>query len=104
MASHSYNHWEVPTFHFNSPNQSEDWRTFYTLDLNYLDAPDIMHDQADNNHKGWKQFKVMFEGEDRLALQILMDDQTIMPEDMKKPSVSYTAITIDCSKLECACA
>ena len=46
-------------FHFNSPTQSEDWRTFYTRALDYLDALEIEPDQADVNHKGLKQMKLV---------------------------------------------
>ena len=49
--SHSHNHWEAPTFHFNSANQSEDWRVFYTRALDYLDALDIELHEADDNQK-----------------------------------------------------
>ena len=70
-SSHPNNHWEVPTFHFNSPNQSVDCRAFYTRALDYLDALDIETEQADDCHKGWKQLKLMFEGKDREALQTL---------------------------------
>ena len=93
MASFCPHSWlETPTFNFNSPTQSEDWRTFYTRALNYLDALDIEPDQADDNHKGWKQLKLMFEGEDRQAFQTLIDNQTIMPEDMKKPRATLDTI------------
>ena len=34
----------------------------------------------------------MFESEDRQAVQTLIDDQTIMPEDMKKPRAILDAI------------
>ena len=72
MASSSHHGcWEAPMFHFNSPNQSEDWSTFYTRALDYLDALDIELDTADESRKGCKQLKLMFEGEDRKALQSL---------------------------------
>ena len=90
-SSHPNSCWEALTFHLNSPNQSEDQRTFYTRALDYLDALDIEPDQADDNHKGWKHIKVMFEGEDRQALQILIDNHTITPEDMKKPRATLDA-------------
>ena len=79
--------------HFNSPTQSKDWRTFYTRALDYLDTLDIEPDQADDNLKGWKQLKLMYEGKDRQALQTLIDNQTIMPKDMKKPRGTLDAIT-----------
>ena len=73
-SSHPHCSWEASTFHFNSPNKSEDWRTIYTRAHDYLDALDIEPDQADDNHQGWKQLKLMFEGEDRQALQTLIDN------------------------------
>ena len=79
-------------FHFNSPYQSEDWRTFYTRAFNYLDALDIKPDQTDDNSKDWKQLKLMFESEDRQAVQTLIDNQTIMPEDIKKPRATLDNI------------
>ena len=89
-SSHSNTHWDAPTFHFNSPTQSEDWRTFYTRALNYLDALDT--DQADDHHKGWKQLKLMFKGDDRKALQTLTDEGTIMENIMKTPHATLDAI------------
>ena len=63
-ASHHTKHWEAPTFHFNSPNQSADWKAFYTRALDYLDALDIENDEADEHCTGWKQQKLMFKGDD----------------------------------------
>ena len=72
MASSGHHgHWEAPTFHFNSANQSGDWSVFYTRASDYLDALDIDPEVADESHKDWKQLKLMFEGKDRKALQIL---------------------------------
>ena len=59
------------------------WKAFYTRAIDYLDALDIEDDEADNCHKGWKQLKLMFEGNDRQALQSLIDNGTIMQENMK---------------------
>ena len=67
-SSCPHNHWEAPTFHFNSANQSEDWEVFYTRAVDYLDALDIELDEADDNCKGWKQIKLVFEGEERQTL------------------------------------
>ena len=93
MASSSHHgHWEAPTFHFNSPNQSEDWSAFYTRALDYLDTLDIELDTADESHKGWKQLKLMFEGEDRKALQSLIDSGVMTPEHMLKPKAALDAI------------
>ena len=79
-------------FHFNSPNQSEDWRTFYTRAVDCLDALDIGIDQADNCHKGWKWLKLMLKGDDREALQTLIDNGTIMEESMKTPHATLDVI------------
>ena len=84
--------WEAPTFHFNSPNQSEDWNTFYTRALEYLVALDIEPEVADGSPKGWKQLKLMFEGEDRKALQSLIDSGVMTAEHMLKPKVALDAI------------
>ena len=93
MASSSHHgHWEAPTFHFNSPNQSEDWSVFYTRAFDYLDALDIEFDTADQSHKGWKQIKLMFEGDDRKALQSLIDSGVVTPEHMLTPKAALDAI------------
>ena len=90
--SHPHSCLEAPTFHFNSVNQTEDWRVFYTRALDCLDALDIEPDCADDNCKGWKQLKLMFEVEDRQALQTLIDNSTITSEDMKTPRAALDAI------------
>ena len=41
--------------------------------------------------KGWKQLKLMFEGEDRQTLQALIDNSTITSEDMKTPRATLDA-------------
>ena len=92
MASHPTNHWETPTIHFNSPNQSADWKAFYIRALDYLDALDIETDEADDCHKGWKQLKLMFEGDDRQALQSPIDNGTITEESMKTSQHTLDAI------------
>ena len=84
--------WEAPTFHFNSPNQSEDWSVFYTRALDYLDALDIELETDDQSCKGWKQLKLMFEGEDRKALQSLIDSGVMTPEHMLNPKAALDAI------------
>ena len=86
MTSSSYcGCWEAPTFHFSSPNQSEDWSTFYTRALDYLDTLDIEPRAADQSCKGWKQLKLMFEGEDRKALQSFIDSGVMTAEHMLTP-------------------
>ena len=84
--------WEAPTFHFNSANQSEDWSISYTRILDYLDVLDIELDEADESSKGWKQLKLMFEGEDRKVLQTLIDNGVITSEHMKTPRAALDAI------------
>ena len=90
VSSGHHGHWEPP-FHFNSINQSEDWSVFYTRALDYLDALDIELDEVDKSHKGWKQLKLMFEGEDRKALQILRDNGVMTMEHMKNPRAALDA-------------
>ena len=93
MASSSHcSCWEAPTFHFNYPNQSEDWSAFYTRVLYYLDAFDIEPKVADESHKGWKQLKLMFESEDRKALQSLIDSGVLTVDHMLKPKAALDAI------------
>ena len=93
MASSGHHSWwEAPTFHFNSPNQSEDWSAFYTRALDYLEALDIEPEVADESHKGWKQLKLMYEGEDRKALQSLIDSSVMTAEHMLKPKATLDAI------------
>ena len=81
-----------PHISFISPNQSEDWSTFYTRALDYLDALDIELDTADESCMGWKQLKLMFEGEERKALQSLIDSGVMTPEHMLKPKAALDAI------------
>ena len=91
-SSHHHGHWEATTFHFNFPNKSEDWSNFYTRALDYLDALDIEPEVADESHKGWKQLNLMFEGEDRKALQSLIHSGVLTTEHMLKPKVALDAI------------
>ena len=73
-------------------NQSEDWSAFYTRALDYLDALDIEPEVADESHKAWKQLKLIFEGEDKKALQSLIDSGVVTAEHMLKPKVALHAI------------
>ena len=84
--------WEAPTFHFNSPNQSEDWSIFYTSAIDYLDTLDIEPEVTDDSHEGWKQLKLMFEGEDRKALQNLIDSGVMTPEHILTPKAALDGI------------
>ena len=85
MASHPNTQWDATYLPFQLPNQYVDWKAFYNRALDYLDALDIETDGADNCCKGWKQLKLMFEVDDRQALQSLIDNGTIMGESMKMP-------------------
>ena len=81
-----------PTFHFNSANQSGDWSVFYTGALDYLYTLDIELEEADESLKGWKQLKLMFEGEDRKALQTVIDNVVMTPDHMKTSKAAFDAI------------
>ena len=87
-----HSQWEGPTFHFSSPNQSEEWSVFYTRALDYLGTLDIELEVADESCKGWKQLKLMFQGEDRKALQNLIDSGVVTPEQMFTPKATLDAI------------
>ena len=95
-SSGHHSHWEAPTFHFNTANQSQNWSVFYTRALDYLDALEIELDGADESHKGWKQLKLMFQDEDRKALQTLIDNTVVTTDHMKTPraALDATATTI----------
>ena len=92
MACQPTNCLDAPTFQFNSPNQSEDWKAFYTRALDYLDALDIETDEADDFSKGWKQLKLTFGRDDREALQIGMNNCTITGESVKIPQFALDPI------------
>ena len=72
MASHPKSHLEASKFNFNYPHQSEDWKVCYNWAIDYLEALDINAEEADDCHTGWKQLKMMFEGEDRHTPQSLI--------------------------------
>ena len=93
MASRSTaHHWEAPKFSFNSPNQAAEWQAFYTRALDFLEALDIDPEVADQNKCGWRQIKMMFEGEDCQALQTLIDNNTVTPEAQQTPAQALKAI------------
>ena len=93
MASRSTaHHWEAPKFSFNSPNQVAEWQTFYTRALDFLVALDIDPEVADQNKHGWRQIKMMFEGEDCQAIQTLIDNNTVTPEAQQTPVQALKAI------------
>ena len=93
MASHPNNCWEAPKF--NSPHQLEDWKVFYTRALDYLEALDMNTDEADDWHTGWKQLKMMFEGEDRLSSPLLIMGPSLQSTRRcpRKPLVLLAALS-----------
>ena len=84
--------WEAPQFSFNTPDQTQEWKTFYTRVLNFLETLDIDPEKQDESKRGWKQIKMMFKGEDRQALQTLIDNNTISPEDQLTPISALKAM------------
>ena len=79
MASNNTHQWEAPKFSFKAQDQAAEWKQFYIRAVNYLEAPDIDPDQEDETKRGWRQIKMMFQGEDRQALQTLLNNNTITP-------------------------
>ena len=77
---------------------------FYTRGLDYLDALDIEPDVADESCKSWKQLKLMFEAEDRKALQSLIDSSVVTPEHMLEPKAALDAIGTTIKSEEHFCA
>ena len=93
MASRPIAHyWEAPKFLFNSPNQAAEWQAFYTRALDFLEALDIDPEAAEQNKCGWRQIKMMFEGEDCQVLQTLIDNNTVTPEAQQTPAQALKAI------------
>ena len=85
-------HWEAPKFSFNAPNQVDAWKSYYTRVLDFLEALDIDPNVEDQGKRGWRQIKMRFEDEDHLALQTLIDNQTITPAAQQTPSLVLKAI------------
>ena len=93
MAQNNMNtRWTAPTFSFNMEDQPAAWKEFYTRVIDYLETIDIDPEQEDQHKRGWKQIKMMFTGEDRQALQTLIDNNTITPADQCTPIQALKAI------------
>ena len=92
MAQSNTTRWKAPTFSFNMEDQAAAWREFYTRALDYLETLDIDTEAEDNNKRGWKWIKMMFTGEDRQALQTLIDNNTNTQEDQCTPIKALKAI------------
>ena len=75
--------WEALKFSFSFSHQADDWKAFCTRALDYLEALNINTYEPDNTMTGWKQLRMMFEGEDQQTLQTLLDNETIMSEHQK---------------------
>ena len=84
--------WEAPKFLFNTPYQVDAWKSFYTRVLDFLEALDIDPNVEDQGKRGCGQIKMMFEDVDCLALQTLIDNQTITPAAQQTPSLALKAI------------
>ena len=66
-------------------DQASEWKKFYTRAIDYLETLDIDPEHEDQHKKGWKQIKMMFSGEDRQALQTMIDNNTITQADQCTP-------------------
>ena len=92
MAQSITTRWTGPTFSFNTEDKPTAWREFYTRVIDYLETIDIDSEQEDQYKRGWKQIKMMFTGEDRQALQTMIDNNTITPADQCTPVQELKAI------------
>ena len=92
MPSNEPPHWEAPKFSFNAENQAKEWKKFHTRVIDFLEALNIDPDTPDESKHGWHQVKMMFQDEDREALQALLDNNTITPEDQLTPTCVLNAI------------
>ena len=81
MANSNTPTWEAPKFSFNTDDKAAEWRQFYIKAIDYLEALDIDPDQEDETKRGWKQFKMMFQGDNRQTLQTLLDNNTVTAKD-----------------------
>ena len=85
--------WEAPKFSINVPNQAKEWKIFYTRAIDFLEIFYIDPDSEGETKYGWQQIKMIFYGEDRQALQTLIDNNTITHEDQQTspmPSMPYS--------------
>ena len=83
---------EAPLLSFNMPDQTQEWKICYTIVLDFLETLDINPEKQDETKRGWKQIKMMFKGEDSQALQTLINNNTISPEDQLTPVSALKAI------------
>ena len=85
-------YWKAPKFSFNTPNQAEEWKYFYTRVLDFLEALDIDPDVEGQGKKGWYQIKMMSERDDCQALQTFIDNQAISPDTQQTSAIALIAI------------
>ena len=79
-------HWEAPQFSCNTPDQTQEWKHFYTRVLDFLESLYIDLKRQDENKHGWNQIKIIFQDEDRQTMQTMIDNNTIMQEDQQTPT------------------
>ena len=84
--------WTAPTFSFDAADQPTAWTDFYIRALDYLETLRIKPAEEDEELKGWTEIKMMFRGEDRKALQTLIDNDTITAADQCTPTLALKAI------------
>ena len=82
----------APTFSFEAADQPTAWRDFYLRALDYLEMLKIKSDEEDRDKKGWTLIKLMFTGQDRQALQTLVENDTITEADQCTPRLALKAI------------
>ena len=81
MPSHNKTpSWEAPELSISSPQQSEDWKVFYTRAIDFLEILNINVKEAYPTKTGRKQLKMMFEGKDRQTFHTLINSGTITEE------------------------
>ena len=92
MAHSNTPHWEAPKFSFDTEDQASAWKQFYPRAIDYLETLEIDPEREDETKEGWKKIKMMFTGNDRQALQTLIDNNTITPEDQLTPAHALKSI------------
>ena len=66
----------------------------------FLETLDTDPNKEDESKWGWHQIKMMFQGEDRQALQTLLENSTITPEDQFIPPHAPNKIQISITEEE----
>ena len=92
MASSTTPQWKIPKFSFDVPDQGSEWKKFYTTAIDFLEALEIDPEKEDETKWSWHQIKMMFQGEDRQALQTLLQNNAITSEDQLTPSHALNVI------------